>query len=157
MKNNFDKHINKTCETSLFKYILINTLLLKFIPLILLFSVLHALIYNTSSTTLNSLTHEVIVKLSIGIPLGILSGILSYKYCINLKNKYYTKKMARKNFILIYGLIWWGGLMAIFNLTYPLSITDFLINLIIYTLLGGTSFGYLFLSFTGSTLTPYCK
>ncbi|AWZ49929.1 hypothetical protein C3495_13830 (plasmid) [Clostridiaceae bacterium 14S0207] len=156
MEQNFEKHMLKINSISCLRYVLIENVILRYLPEVFLLSCLNEFIYKSSSGNLYKMCLLIGIKLILCGFIGLIAGKLKYDFYINLTKKQYTLNDIKTKYIVIKGIITWGFILSICSITYPINICTIIFNVFIY-MITGVLFGASIFQVTKPILKKYSK
>lgn len=156
MEQNFEKHILKINSISCLRYVLIENVILRYLPEVFLLACLNEFIYKSSNGNLYKMCLLIVIKLILCVFIGLIAGKLKYNFYINLTKKQYTLNDIKVKYIVIKGIITWGFILSICSITYPINISTIIFNVLIY-MLTGVLFGASIFQVTKPILKKYSK
>lgn len=156
MEQNFEKHILKINSISCLRYVLIENVILRYLPEVFLLACLNEFIYKSSNGNLYKMCLLIVIKLILCVFIGLIAGKLKYNFYINLTKKQYTLNDIKVKYIVIKGIITWGFILSICSITYPINICTIIFNVFIY-MITGVLFGASIFQVTKPILKKYSK
>jgi len=152
------KKWDKISQKPKWKYIIFNVALFRFALLIILILLLNeVIIFDKITSNLPKWIYTAIFKVVLSILLGIYVGHLEWNFIRKLANREFEfKKSIRQNFVLIYGFLSFGFMIAIALLNLPFKFPATIINFAIY-ILSGFPFGYFMYFINEYGYSKYCK
>jgi hypothetical protein len=138
------KRWSKMSRVPKWNYVIVNVALLRFaLIMVLIILLTEVIIFNDLSGDFSNWLFTAIFKVILSIILGIYVGHLEWNFIRKLVNKdFERKKSIRQNFILIYGFLSFGLLIAIRFIELPFVFPLTIITFLLYSL-SGLLFGYL--------------
>lgn len=138
-------------------YIFFNIILCRYIPLILMFSILHEVIYRRNHWNISQVGLVIATKVALSTLLGVIFGLLDWYFYQSLfKGIYKDVNYVEKMHIFIYGILGWGLLIAIGNIDYTNSFIEIIVQFPLW-IIGGGILGYFIWKYSLDDFKKYMK
>lgn len=152
-----EKKWSKMYKKGKMNYIFFNTILCRYIPLMLVFSIIHEVIYRDNHWNIKQAGLVIITKIVLSALLGAIFGLLDWYFYQNLfKGIYKDVNYVEKMHIFIYGILGWGLLIAIGNIDYTSSALESIVQFLLWIVSGGI-LGYFIWKYSQDDFKKYIK